>query len=119
MDLVQIKIKKDSNIVRYISLIRKFDSSISIKDIKRNIANNDFVIEFDLEYYDVLEDIEGIDRKVLFRQLITELIKAGADIQIYRNSEIITLELLDNWLNTMKEISEQTQLDIDRELGEI
>lgn len=119
MDLVQIKIKKDSNIVRYISLIKKFDSSISINDIKRNIADNDFVMEFDLDYYDVLEDIEGTDRKVLFRQFISELIKAGADIQIYRNSEIITLELLDNWLNTMKEISEQVELDIARELGEI
>ena len=63
MDLVQIKIKKDSNIVSYISLIRKFDSSISITDIKRNIANNDFVMEFDLEYYDALEDIEDVYKR--------------------------------------------------------
>ncbi|GAA0075994.1 hypothetical protein UT300005_03720 [Clostridium sp. CTA-5] len=119
MDLVQIKIKKDNNVIKYISLIRKFDSSISISDIKKNIENNDFVVVFDLEYYDVIEDIEGVDRKVLFRQFIAELLKGGADIKIYRNSKITTLKLLDNWLNTLKEISKQTQIDIDRELGEI
>ena len=55
MDLIQIKIKKDSCLTKYIKIIRKFDCSLSIGTIKQRIDENDFVMGFDLEYYDVLE----------------------------------------------------------------
>lgn len=55
--------------------------------IKQSIEINDFVMGFDLEYYDVLEDINGIDRKEKFRDMIEELVPAGAQISIYQNEE--------------------------------
>lgn len=118
MDLVQLKIQKDKNTVKYISLIRKFDKSLSMVEIKKNIENGDFAVEFDLEYYDVVEDLEGIDRKILFRRLISDLITLGANIDIYHNSSSVSLTFLDNWLSTLQQISDEVESDIDNETGE-
>lgn len=118
MDLVQLKIKDQKNINKYISQIRKFDSSLPINQIKHNIIHDNFVVTFDLHYFDVLEDLENIDKKVIFRNLITTLIDLGADVDIYHNGELTTLEFLDNWLNTINEIKREVELDIDRELVE-
>lgn len=116
MDLIQLKIEKDNSVAKYIKIIRKFDSSLSIGTIKQQIDKNDFVTGFDLEYYDVLEDINEIDRKTLFRNMIEELCQAGAKISIYQDNEMISIENLDNWLETLNEISQQISNDIDREL---
>ena len=67
MDIIQLKIEKDSSVASYIKIIRKFDDSLSVGTIKQRIDQGDFVIGFDLEYYDALEDINEIDRKKLFR----------------------------------------------------
>lgn len=115
MSLVQLKIEKDNNLAKYVSLIRKFDSTIPVGQIKNNIENSSYVVSFDLEYYDVLEDLQGIDRKIIFRSLISELIAAGAHVGIFVDDELWTLEHLDNWLNTMQKISEQIDRDMDLE----
>ena len=115
MDLVQLKIQKDSSMNKYIKIIRKFDSSLSVSAIKQRIEKNDYVIGFDLDYYDVLEDIQEIDKKRLFRDMIKTLFEAGAQISIYRNGELSSIELLDNWLETINEIKQQTEEFIDRE----
>ena len=103
MDLIQIKIKKDSCLTKYIKIIRKFDCSLSIGTIKRRIDENDFVMGFDLEYYDVLEDTNEIDRKKIFRNMLAELCQAGARVSIYQEGEMISMEILDNWLGTLEE----------------
>lgn len=118
MDLVQLKIKNHGNINQCISQIRKFDPSMPINLIKHNIIHNNFAVSFDLHYFDVLEELESIDKKVIFRNLISSLIDSGADVEIYHSGELITLEFLDNWLNTINEIKLETELDMDRESGE-
>lgn len=50
MDLIQIKIKKDNNYIKYIKLIRAFDGSLSMDTIKKQMDNNGYVVEFDLEH---------------------------------------------------------------------
>lgn len=115
MDLIQLKIKKDDSLVKYIKIIRKFDSSLSISDIKQKIEKNDFVVGFDLEDYDVLEDLNEIDRRKIFRDMIDELYEAGAQISIYQNGELISIEYLDNWLESLEEISQQVKSELDRE----
>lgn len=119
MDLIQLKIKKDKNIVKYISLIRKFDNSIGMNEIKNNIENDNFAVEFDLNYYDVLEDLNCFDKKELFRSLISDIINLGGKVEIYDNGNLESLEYLDNRLVRIKEIEYETEIDIDRELGEI
>ena len=115
MDIIQLKIEKDSSVASYIKIIRKFDDSLSIGTIKQRIDQGDFVVGFDLEYYDALEDINEIDRKKLFRQMIADLYHAGAKISIYQDAEEIPIDILDNWLESLDIISPQVENDIDRE----
>lgn len=118
MDLIQCRILPDSQIVSYISLIRKFDRTRSIKHLKEKIENSAIAIEFDLEYFDVLEDLNGIDRKTIFRELLEQLLQTGAKLELYHNGEQTSLPLLDNWLNTIQVISAQTDELIDYEIEE-
>ena len=115
MDIIQLKIEKDSSVASYIKIIRKFDDSLSVGTIKQRIDQGDFVIGFDLEYYDALEDINEIDRKKLFRQMIADLYHAGAKISIYQDAEEIPIDILDNWLESLDIISRQVENDIDME----
>ena len=115
MNFIQLKIQRDNSVVKYIRIIRNFDSSLSIGTIKQKIEENDFAIVFDLDDYNVLEDIQGIDRKRIFREMIRTLIEAGAQISIYQNGELISVELLDNWLKTTDVIRQQTEEDMNRE----
>ena len=115
MDIIQLKIEKDNSVASYIKIIRKFDDSLSVGTMKQRIDNGDFVIGFDLEYYDALEDINEIDRKKLFRQMIEELCRAGAKISIYQDDERISIDTLDNRLETLDIIGQQVENDIDRE----
>lgn len=108
MDLIQLKIEKDNSAVKYIKIIREFDSSLSMGDIKRRIDENDFAVEFDLEDIDVLDELNDIDRKQEFRDLIDTLSNAGAKVTIYHNGDEESLEFLDNWLDTLDEIDSET-----------
>lgn len=61
MDLIQVKIKPDNNTLKYISMIRKFDKSLSIGEIKDNIEAGE-VIGASLSFYhnDELEEKQYI-----------------------------------------------------------
>ncbi len=118
MGIVKLKLEKDIKVAKYISLIRKFDPTISIGQIKSSIENNSYAMSFDLEYYDVLEDLQGIDRKLVFRCLISQLIVEGAQLSLYVDGELWTLKHLDNWLNTMQKIRKETERDMDLEAEE-
>ena len=117
MDSIQLKLGKDNSITKYIKIIRKFDSSLSIGTIKQRIDENDFVVGFDLECYEVSEDINGneIDRKKIFRDILEELCQAGARISVYQDGEMISMEILDNRLKMSDEIRQQVERDIYRE----
>ena len=115
MNLVQLKIQKDGSLASYIKILRKFDSSLTIGGIRQNIANHDFVIAFDLDHYDVVEELQGIDRKALFMDMIKNLCAAGARVSVYQNGALSSMERLDHRLRTMKEIAQEVEKDIDRE----
>lgn len=118
MDLIQLKIHKDNSIIKYIKIIREFDNSLPMSDIRRKIEENDFVVGFDLEYYDVLEELSGTDRRAAFRNMINSLCESGAEVSIYRSGELSSLDLLDNWLGSLAEIERQTETDTARETGQ-
>ncbi|MBY2475465.1 hypothetical protein KWV16_01130 [Clostridioides difficile] len=116
MGLIQLKIKKDNFWVKYIKIIRKFDNSLSVNVIKQRIENDDFVMRFDLEHYDVLEELNEIDKKEVFRNMIGELLDAGANTSIYENVNLSSLEFLDNWIKTLNQINLEVEKDMDREI---
>ena len=91
----------------------------AIESVREELIENDFVMEFDLECYDVSEDINGneIDRKKIFWDMLKELFRAGARISIYEDGEMISTKSLDNRLAFLEEIRIQVERDIERELG--
>lgn len=53
---------------------------------------------------------------MIFRSLIGKLTEVGAEVSVYHNGELSSVELLDNWLGSLDEISRQIETDIEREL---
>ena len=124
MDIIQIKIKKDKNIISYIKLIKEFDKTvsangISVSELKKSIEENRYVYSFDLDAGDwmYIENMTEHEWHSRFVNLLKELVKTGADLTVYRNNEVTSLELVENWLHTIKGISEET--DAESELEQI
>lgn len=116
--MIQLKIKKDNNITKYIALIRKYNRNLSIAEIKKRIENQEYVIDHDcIPPWDICDDINNIDRNKLFREFIANLLSQGAEIELFENDCLISIECLDNRLATVKEIETETLSDIERELG--
>lgn len=115
MAYIQLKIDKDNQVVKYIKIIREYDKTLSMSDIKEKIATNDFVIGYNSNEDDILDTLNGIDKKRVFRKLIQDLEEIGAKITIYRNNKIVSLEFLDNCLNRLDEIWQDVEEDMERE----
>ena len=115
MAYIHLKIEKDNQMVKYIKIIREYDKSLSMNDIKEKIEKDDFVLGYNSNEYDISDTLNGVDRKRVFRKLIQDLEKIGANITIYKNNEIISLDFLDNWLNCLDEIEQDIEEDMDRE----
>lgn len=118
MAIVQLKISNDVNKLKYISIIRKFDRSLSIGELKQKIDNNDFVIEYDILKYDISEYLKEIDRKEQIANLVNDLIKAGAKLEIYFDGDELSLEMFYNYLNRLREIELEVEEDIEQETAE-
>ena len=111
MDMVQIKIKKDNNTLSYVKIIREFDKSIPLSEIKKRIENNEFVHSFDLDGRDWMH-IQGMTEYKWHRQyyhFLKSLEKAGADMEIYINGRLENMVLLNNWIHTIKGISDDSE----------
>ena len=80
----------------------------------------------DLEYYDVVEGLNGIDRRKIFRELLEDLEAQGVKLdmtltQVLSSSttvEPFTLRDFDTYMDFSEEIRQQVELDCDREAEE-
>ncbi len=111
----KLKIDNQGNTTKAISIIRKFDSSLSIGEIKRRITDNDYVVQYDLTHWDITEEMEGIDRIASFDNLISMLKSVGAEVSVYDEDELLTPELFHNKMVTLREIRDEVERDMDRE----
>lgn len=111
MDLVQIKIEKDSNVMSYVKIIREFDKSIPLSEIKRRIDNNEFVHEFDLDSREwmYIEKMTEYKWHRLYYKFLKKLISAGAKLEIYLNGELESMTFLNNWIHTIKGIADDSE----------
>lgn len=88
--LVKVKIEKDDNTINYIKMIREYDSSVSIGDLKKRIDTNDTVITFDLhnrEWID-MEDMTEYKMQRAFYDFIQKLIQNGAKVEMTYEYEV-------------------------------
>lgn len=104
-----MKIGKDNNTIKYVEMIRKFDKSISISEIKRRIIEDDFVLIYDLDCYELFENVSQIEKELEIWDFLKKLEIEGAKVSIYMNDRCESLELLKNWIITRNEIREEVK----------
>lgn len=88
--MVKVKIEKDDNTIKYIKMIREYDSSVSIGELKKRIDANDTVIVFDLhnrEWID-MEDMTEYKMQRAFYDFIQKLIQNGAKVEMTYEYEV-------------------------------
>ncbi|MFE4525211.1 hypothetical protein ACFRCQ_24400 [Cytobacillus firmus] len=101
MAKMNIKIEKDTNEVKYISLLRK-NTKKSISEIKELLNNNEFILSCDL-----LE----VDELLEMKKIVNLLLKAGAKVHIFEENREVSIEFLDNLI--------ESHFDTERYLEEI
>ncbi|MEK4687963.1 hypothetical protein NSQ76_19685 [Bacillus sp. FSL M8-0256] len=108
MPEMKMRIEKDDNQIKYISILRKHTDK-SISEIKEAINKNDFILSYNLLDIDELKEM---------KKIISLLEKAGAKMHIYEDSREVSVEFLDNliesYLDTEKyleEVNEQINED--------
>jgi len=101
MAKMNIQIEKDTNEVKYISILRK-NTSKSISEIKELLNNNDFILS-----YNLLE----IDELLEMKKIVSLLLEAGAKVYIFEENREVNIEFLDNLI--------ESHLDTERYLEEV
>ncbi|KIL12670.1 MULTISPECIES: hypothetical protein [Bacillus] len=100
MPKIKMRIEKDDNQIKYISILRKLTDK-SISEIKEAINKNDFILSYNLLDIDELKEM---------KKIISLLEKAGAKMHIYEDSREVSVEFLDNliesYLDTEKYLEE-------------
>ena len=114
--MIEVFIGKDANTVKYISEIRRYDSTLSIGDVRNAIQNGTAAFSkelISLSYDDIYyEEAEGTDphtRNMMFLSLIEKLIGMGAEIVIKENDSELTPDELKQKIMRVKEIADDTE----------
>ena len=115
MSVYKLKIKTEENSSRVISLLRKFDSAISIGEIRKRIAEDDYIVKYDLLHWDLSEEMAGIDRISKFSNLIRSLEDCGVRVSIYEEDELIDETFFKNRMKMLREIEQEANEDMNRE----
>lgn len=101
MAKMNIQIEKDTHEVKYISILRK-NTNKSISEIKELLNNNDFILS-----YNLLE----IDELLEMKKTVSLLLEAGAKVHIFEENREVSIEFLDNLI--------ESHLDTERYLEEV
>ncbi len=120
MHLIKVKIQKDNNTIKYIKMIREYDSSVSIGDLKKRIDANDAVIVFDLDNRDWIhmENMTEYKMHRAFYSFMQKLIENGAKIELTYEYEVsgyglctekLDMEALDRLIKFNKEIWDEVE----------
>ncbi|EIT87201.1 hypothetical protein A374_01469 [Fictibacillus macauensis ZFHKF-1] len=90
MAKMNVRIEKEDNEVKYISILRR-KTNKSISEVKELINNNDFILSYNL--LDINELLE-------MKKIVSLLLKAGAKVHVYEDNREINIEFLDNLIES-------------------
>lgn len=107
MPEMKMRIEKDDNQIKYISILRKHTDK-SISEIKEAINKNDFILSYNLLDIDELKEMEKI---------ISLLEKAGAKMHIYEDSREVSVEFLDNLIESYLDTEKYLE-EVDEQINE-
>ena len=114
-NIVTVTVHPQGSAAPCVKRIRAFYPDLPIGELSANIKAGRPAFSFDLEYYDVVESLDGIDRRKIFRELLEILSQVlGASTTV----EPFTLRDFDNYMDFSEEIKRQVELDCDREAEE-
>ena len=77
--VITVRIEKDNNIAKYIKIVRNYDRSLPLGQIKKAIETGDVVFSFDSSHNPLISNgIDSSDRPLeyYFRKTLKELKKA-------------------------------------------
>ncbi len=125
-NIVTVIVHPQGSAAPCIKRIRAFYPDMSLGELSASIKAGRPAFSFDLEYYDVVEDLNGIDRRKIFRELLEDLESLGARLEMTltqvlssgTTTESFTLKDFDNYMDFSEEIRQQVELDCDREAEE-
>ena len=118
MSIYKLKIGTEDNGAKIISILRKFDPSLSIADIRKRIAEDDYIVEYDLLHWDITEQLASVDRISKLRELIQLLEECDADVRIFDERGPIDKTFFENSMQRLREIEQEVIEDMDREAEE-
>lgn len=103
---VTVKIEKDKNTLQYIKIIRNYDNTLPLSDIKKAIENGDVVFSFDPDDNPLISN--GIDNSLKFKEdffikALKDLKKAGAKMIVYEEK----WDLVHNEFSTAKKTTKR------------
>ena len=84
--IVTVRIKNDKNTIKYIKIIREYDNSLSMVQVKKAIENGDVVFSFDSDKNGLVangKDNSLHPQEYYFIKTLRELKKAGAKLVVY------------------------------------
>ena len=120
--MVELYIKSDDNILKYVVTVQKYNKEKSIGDIRNAILNGTPVITRNLNesdtYSSLTKHLEPHDLNLLFLDLVNQLIDMGAEVTIKEDDAPITVDELSQRIAFAKEIYDQVQDEIDLEIAE-
>lgn len=102
-----MRIEKDDNQIKYISILRKHTDK-SISEIKEAINKNDFILSYNLLDIDELKEMKN---------MISLLEKAGARMHIYEDSREVSVEFLDNLIESYLDTEKYLE-EVDEQINE-
>ncbi|MEA1011267.1 MULTISPECIES: hypothetical protein [Bacillus cereus group] len=105
---MRLKIDDDSNKLKYVSIIRQ-NNGASIQDIKRNIEDNNVVLECDYFDTDELKD---------FKKTMEVLISKGATVHLFQDNREVQIDYISNLISSYEQIAEDREKLDDRILGD-
>ncbi|MFK4315531.1 MULTISPECIES: hypothetical protein [Bacillus] len=105
---MRLKIDDDSNKLKYVSIIRQ-NNGASIQDIKRNIEDNNVVLECDYFDTDELKD---------FKKTMEALRSKGATVHLFQDNREVQIDYISNLISSYEQIAEDREKLDDRILGD-
>ncbi len=105
--ILGLKIKTTSSMAKCISIVRKYNS-ISMSEIKNAIESGNYIFTTTVISHSGVRTL---------RKCYDELIKCGADVEIYERDKPITRELVSNLISSHRQIDHEVQAQVDEEVA--
>jgi hypothetical protein len=105
--ILGLKIKSTSSMAKCISIVRKYNP-ISMADIKSTIESGNYIFTTTVISHSGVRTL---------RKCYDELVKSGADVEIFERGKPITRELVSNLISSHRQTEREVRAQVDAEVA--